>query len=110
MEKPLSVIALLFAVSLAACQPKPENAPAPSPVIESPMQQTTPVPVEPSPKVSATPTVSNTTSKPAKTGKTGSAAKTVTTRLDALEKRVKRMEDAARQYGFNFSGRQRLRQ
>src|SRR5574343_369477 len=109
MEKTLSVIALVFAVSLAACQPKPENAPAPS-LIESPMQQTTPVPVEPSPKVSATPTVSNTTSKPAKTGKTGSAAKTATTRLDALEKRVKRMEDAARQYGFNFSGRQRLRQ
>ena len=96
MEKTLSVIALVFAVSLAACQPKPENAPAPTPApIESPIQQTsvsTPSVEETKPSVKPAP-------KPTKTGK---AAKTATPRLDALEKRVKRMEDAARQYGFNF--------
>ena len=95
MEKTLSVIALVFAVSLAACQPKPENAPAPSPTIESPMQQVAPAPVTTPPAPVTQPSVK-------KTPRGKVSTQTVTPRLDALEKRVKRMEDAAKQYGFNF--------
>lgn len=100
MEKTLSVIALVFAVSLAACQPKPsENAPAPTP-IESPMQQSTQeMPAAPVVIPSATAsTPKKTTAQSRSTTKQSSS----TPRLDALEKRVKRMEDAAKQYGFNF--------
>lgn len=95
MEKTLSVIALVFAVSLAACQPKPENAPAPSPTIESTMRQVEPAPVTTPPAPVTQPSVK-------KTPRGKVSTQTATPRLDALEKRVKRMEDAARQYGFNF--------
>jgi hypothetical protein len=88
MAKALSLIALVFAVSLAACQPQPVNV---NPPIESPVQNVpTPEVREPTPAPA----------EPVKIiKKTTKAKQTTTPRLDDLTRRVKTLEDWARRYG-----------
>jgi hypothetical protein len=93
MAKALSLIALVFAVSLAACQQQPVNV---NPPIESPIQQ--PASVSPS-TVEASTVKEATTPLPATTKKTTKAKQTTTPRLDDLTRRVKTLEDWARRYG-----------
>lgn len=97
MEKTLSVIAIVFAVSLAACQQKPANVHPVETQVESPLTQTTPVTGPTTVNVAKDTVAQPPTS--GNTAKTAKAKKTTTPRLDDAIRRIERLENLAKKYG-----------